>query len=90
MTYVRISRLDCFAGRLKCCDKGATIAEFGIAAALVVTAWGAVGSPRFQTIKDEPCVSTTRGSALHDRVTFKARLDAAPCRVLAAPSLTPA
>lgn len=89
MTYVRISRLYRFASRLRCCDKAATIAEFGIAAALVVTAWGAVGSPRFQTIKDEPCVSgPSGGSALNDRATFKARRDAAPCRVLAPRSLT--
>jgi hypothetical protein len=86
MTYVRISRLNGFAGSLGCCEKGATIAEFGIAAALVVTAWGAVGSPRFQTIKDEPCIAgPSRGSALHE-VRSQSRFDARPCRVLASPT----
>jgi hypothetical protein len=89
MTYVRIPRFDCFTSRLGCCQRGATIAEFGVAAALVVTAWGAVGSPRFQTIKDEPCVSTSRASARHDKAMFNARLDAAPCRVLASRIGTP-
>jgi hypothetical protein len=82
MTYVTIPRFDCFTSRLGCCQRGATIAEFGVAAALVVTAWGAVGSPRFQTIKDEPCVSTSRVSALDARAMLKSRFDASPCRVL--------
>ncbi|MDB5697209.1 MAG: hypothetical protein JWN69_13 [Alphaproteobacteria bacterium] len=70
--------------RLLRCERGATIAEFGVAAALVVTAWGAVDSPRFQTIKETPCIAgTSRGSAAHfDKTRLEARLDARPCRAL--------
>jgi hypothetical protein len=90
MTCVRIPRFDCFASRLGCCRRGATIAEFGVAAALVVTAWGAVGSPRFQTIKDETCVSASRGSALHEKAMFNSRFEAAPCRLHASQTSAPA
>ena len=37
------------------CRRAATVVEFALAAALLATAVTAVRSPRFQTIKDEPC-----------------------------------
>jgi len=61
----RLADLSILAARrapgLGRCSRGATIAEYAIVAAVVVTAWGAVGSSRFQTVKDDSCASAEAG-----------------------------
>jgi hypothetical protein len=45
------------------CNRGATIAEYAVIAALVVVAAGASRSPRLQPVKDKPCCERNLGAA---------------------------
>jgi hypothetical protein len=61
----RIAKAARIAVQLLCCRKAATISEYGLVAVLIVSAAGAVHSPRLHAVKDTPC-EMTQAACFHD------------------------